>query len=138
MHIMTNPLNPTPRRTRRYYSEEFKSQIIQECGDDRSSIAGVAMRHQVNANIVHRWLREHESQGLHSKPAFLPVTLRSEPDPEPSSLTLSSSVNSAPISPQTEQPAIRVEVWNGNNTVTVTWPASEASSCGAWLSEWLR
>ena len=42
---MTNPLNPTPRRTRRYYSEEFKSQIIQECGDDRASIAGVAMRH---------------------------------------------------------------------------------------------
>ena len=39
---------------------------------------------------------------------------------------------------QAEPPAIRVEVWNGNNTVTVTWPASEASSCGAWLSEWLR
>ena len=94
------------------------------------------MRHQVNANIVHRWLREHESQGLHSKPAFLPVTLH--PESESSSLTLSSSVNSAPISPQTEQPAIRGEVWNGNNTVTVTWPASEASSCGAWLSEWLR
>ena len=136
MHIMANPLNPTPRRTRRYYSEEFKSQIIQECGDDRASIAGVAMRHQVNANIVHRWLREHESQGLHSKPAFLPVTLH--PESESSSLTLSSSVNSAPISPQAEPPAIRVEVWNGNNTVTVTWPASEASSCGAWLSEWLR
>ena len=136
MHIMANTLNPTPRRTRCYYSEEFKSQIIQECGDDRASIAGVAMRHQVNANIVHRWLREHESQVLHSKSAFLPVTLH--PESESSSLTLSSPVNSAPISPQTEPPAIRVEVWNGNNTVTVTWPASEASSCGAWLSEWLR
>ena len=133
---MAYSLNPTLRRTRRYYSEEFKSQLIQEGGDDCASIAGVVMRHQVNANIVHRWLREHESQGLHSKPAFLPVTL--QPESESSSLTLSSSVNSAPISPQAEPPAIRVEVWNGNNTVTVTWPASEASSCGAWLSEWLR
>ena len=133
---MANPLNPTPRRTRSYYSEEFKSQVIQECGADRASIAGVAMRHQVNANIVHRWLREHESQGLHSTPAFLPVTL--QPESESSSLTSPSAVDSAPIFSQMEPPAIRVEVWNGNNTVTVTWPASEASSCGAWLSEWLR
>ena len=74
---MANPLNPTPRRTRRYYSEEFKSQVIKECGYDRASIAGVAMLHHANANIVHRWLREHESQGLHAEPAFLTVTLPS-------------------------------------------------------------
>ena len=138
MHIMANPLNPTPRRTRSYYSEEFKSQVIQECGDDRASIAGVAMRHQVNANIVHRWLREHESQGLHSEPAFLPVTLQLESESSSLTSSSSSSVDSAPIFSQREPPTIRVEVWNGNNTVTVTWPASEASSCGAWLSEWLR
>lgn len=133
---MANPLNPTPRRTRRYYSEEFKSQIIQECGDDRASIAGVAMRHQVNANIVHRWLREHESQGLHSHPAFLPMMLQRE-----SEQPLASSpapLNQDAVAPQVELPTIRIEVWNGNNTVAVSWPVSEASSCGAWLSEWLR
>ena len=68
------------------------------------------MRHQVNANIVHRWLREHESQGLYSESAFLPVTLQLES--ESSSLTSSSSVDSAPIFSQREPPTIRVEaVW---------------------------
>lgn len=136
MHIMANPLNPTPRRTRRYYSEEFKSQIIQECGDDRASVAGVAMRHQVNANIVHRWLREYESQGLHSQPAFLPVTL--QPEPGPSLATSPAPFKPDAIPAQVEPASIRIEVWNGNNTVAVSWPISEAPSCGAWLSEWLR
>ena len=133
---MANSLNPVSRRTRRYYSEEFKSQVIQECGDDRASVAGVAMRHQVNANIVHRWLREHEAQGLHDKPAFLPVTVRAEPV---SSLPAPpATVNVRDNPPQTESSAIRVEVWNGNNTIAITWPVSDAAVCGAWLSEWLR
>jgi transposase len=133
---MANTLNPNPRRTRRYYSEEFKSQVIQECGDDRASVAGVAMRHQVNANIVHRWLREHEAQGLHAKPSFLPVTVLAEPV---SSLPASpAAVKVTDNPPQAESSAIRVEVWNGNNTIAVTWPMSEAAACGAWLAEWLK
>ena len=133
---MANTLNPTPRRTRRYYSEEFKSQVILECGADRASIAGVALRHQVNANIVHRWLREHESHGLHAKPAFLPVTL--EPESQASVTAPRTIVNTAGELPQPDAPTIRIEVWNGNNTVTVTWPASNAASCSAWLREWLK
>ena len=131
---MSNSLNPTQRRTRRYYSEEFKSQVIQECGQDRASIAGVALRHQVNANIVHRWLREHQAQGLHGKPAFLPVTVQSE-----SCLPVSPEIVNATVNlPIAESPTIRIEVWNGNNTVAVTWPASEAPACAAWLVEWLK
>ena len=133
---MTKPLNPTPRRTRRYYSEEFKSQIIQECGGERASIAGVAMRHQINANIVHRWLREHDSQGLHSKPAFLPVRL--QPESEQPLAISPTPLNQVEVPQPAEPPTIRIEVWNGNNTVAVSWPVSEASSCGAWLSEWLK
>ena len=40
----------------------------------RRSIAAVALGHAINANIVHRWLREHSQGALAIRPqAFIPV-----------------------------------------------------------------
>jgi transposase len=72
---MSSPLNPIPHKTRRHHSEAFKSQVVQHFKQDRASVAGVALRYNVNANIVHRWLREHERHGLHSNPAFVPAAI---------------------------------------------------------------
>jgi hypothetical protein len=33
---------------------------------------------------------------------------------------------------------IRIELQRGATTVTVTWPASAASECAAWMRELLR
>jgi transposase len=46
------------RRTRREYSAELKTQVVQACRQPGASVASVAMAHGINANIVHRWLRE--------------------------------------------------------------------------------
>ena len=57
MHTMASEAHAN-RPTRRFYSPEFKTQVTQECGQSGASVAGVALSHGINANIVHRWLRE--------------------------------------------------------------------------------
>ena len=63
MHTMASEA-PANRPTRRFYSPEFKAQVMQECRQSGASVAGVAMSHGVNANIVHRWLREPTPSAL--------------------------------------------------------------------------
>jgi transposase len=115
----------TPKR--RYYSPELKLQVVAASARADASIAGLAMQHGVNANIVHRWLREHSQGTLVAQPlAFVPVTL--EPGIE---VDVSTTRTQA-------LPEIRMELRRGAATVTVTWPSQLAGVCGAWLREWLR
>ena len=57
MHTMASEA-PANRPKRRFYSPELKTQVMQECRQSGASVAGVALSHGINANIVHRWLRE--------------------------------------------------------------------------------
>ena len=57
MHTMANDtIAQRPRL--RYYPPELKGQIVAECKVSGASVAGVALAHGINANIVHRWIRE--------------------------------------------------------------------------------
>lgn len=124
MHTMASEANASlPRR--RFYSPELKAQVTQECRQSGASVAGVALSHGINANIVHRWLREPAQCALVPAPqvnGFVAVTLD---DPAPG------------LAPQ-PPPDIRVEVRRANTTVVVTWPLQGAGACAAWLREWLR
>jgi transposase len=57
MHTMANE-TIAQRPKRRNYSTELKGHIVAECQVSGPSVAGVALAHGVNANIVHRWMRE--------------------------------------------------------------------------------
>jgi len=74
---MTNKpaISAQPRRERRAYSADFKAQIIHACHQPGASIAAIAQANDINTNVLHRWLREHEREGRHAAPAFLPVTV---------------------------------------------------------------
>jgi transposase len=65
-------VNRTGRRT---YSREYKLEIVQECSGRDVSVAGVALAHGINANLVRRWIVQHRSGRLFPMPAMLPVTL---------------------------------------------------------------
>jgi transposase len=65
-------VNRTGRRT---YSREYKLEIVQECSHRNVSVAGVALSHGINANLVRRWIVQHRSGRLLVMPAMLPVTL---------------------------------------------------------------
>jgi transposase len=130
MKMMHTISNEERRPLRRSYSLQLKLEVVGQCQQPGASIAAIALLHGINANIVHRWLREHARGELAAgalRPAssegFVPVRL------EPSSLGLS---------PGAAEPDIRVEIRRGANAVTVSWPLQGASACAAWLREWLR
>ncbi|EXE41679.1 transposase, partial [Acinetobacter baumannii] len=46
---------PTLKKPRRTFTAEFKHQLIQQCQQPDTSVAKVAMQHQINANLLHKW-----------------------------------------------------------------------------------
>ena len=122
MHTMASEA-PASRPQRRFYSPQLKGQVMQECRQSGASVAGAALSHGINANIVHRWLREHSQTALVvQSQAFVPVKL-DEPAP-----------GSAPQA----APDIRAEVQRANATIVLKWPFQGSAACTAWLREWLR
>jgi transposase len=128
--VNTNEEETLPtRRRRRRYSEEFKAQVVAASRGTGVSVAAVALEHKLNANLLRRWIDQAEGRlprrlpgrPAHSQaaslPAFVPVALETH---------------------ETGSTEIRVEVRRGDQTITVSWPATEAAQCAAWLREWLR
>jgi transposase-like protein len=130
------------RRTHRTYTGEFKAELVAACQKAGTSIAALANAHGMNANVLHRWLKEHSRNGAHQLstsgnvaapyqrqvqaglPAFVALTLpaaSSEPVPAPAAPPLT----------------IRIEVQRANTTIVVNWPLQGAASCAQWLRECL-
>ena len=132
-------LSTVERPRRREYSVEFKASVLEQCRRSGASLAGVALGHGINPNMVHRWMRE-DRQRLElielqrGVSAFVPLQL-------PQSATVDPSLAGC-VQPTTDQcvvaEGIRVEIQRAGGTVTVTWPLQSASECGTWLREWLR
>jgi transposase-like protein len=124
MHTMSNEQR---RPLRRSYSLPLKLEVVGQCQQPGASIAAIALAHGINANIVHRWLREHARGQLAvtavRDSGFVPVRLEAPP-------------HAASGSPA--EADIRVEIRRGGHAVTVNWPLQGASACAAWLREWLK
>ena len=115
------------RRTRREYSAELKAQVVQACRQPGASVASVPMAHGINANIVHRWLREpSRALALAQTAAFVPISL-TPPVTEPSERSDLAAAS-----------CIRVEIRRGASVVTVNWPLDGAQACAQWLRDWLK
>jgi len=125
VHIMTN-LNQAIRPSRRQYSSAFKTQVVQECRQIGASVAGIGLAHGINANILHRWIREHARRvpAVQSQ-AFVPVAIAEAQPTTPARATET-------------RPDIRIEITRGPGTVIVSWPLDAAPSCAAWLRDWLK
>jgi len=51
----------TIKRTRRIFAPEFKQHLVELCQQPDTSVAKVAMQHQINANLLHKWIRQSRS-----------------------------------------------------------------------------
>ena len=123
MHTMASETRTTQAPKRRFYSPEIKLQVVAACTQPGTSIAGVALYHGINANIVHRWLREHSQGTLVNRPqTFVPVTLSAATEPATAQLAAD----------------IRIEVKRANATVVVHWPLAGGAACEQWLRECLQ
>lgn len=156
------------RRTRRSYSAQFKAQLVAACQQPGASVAALAREHGMNANLLHRWRREHEprveicasgadaanalpgescARSALTLPAVSPVV--SDRSPARSSMAVVRSVPAfLPVDLQRSAPAesvnstvpadIRIECCHHGTQVTVHWPVAAASECRHWLQSLLR
>lgn len=71
------------RRRRRKWSVEEKRRLVALTDEPNASIAGVARRHGLNANLLFNWRRKFERNGLVVAPAaaltFAPIEVVPEP-----------------------------------------------------------
>lgn len=130
------------RRSRRKHSAAFKAKVLQACNQPGVSIAAVALAHELNANLVRRWMNGRDLGGA----VFASPTAAVAPNV--ATATVAASASALPVQPRflavqlAQQPApgpdIRLELHRAGATVSVSWPAHAAAACGAWLREWLR
>jgi transposase-like protein len=117
-------------QTHRTYTRQFKAQLVVACQQPGASIAAIALQHGMNANVLHRWLKEHARDGRHrlGGPDPLGVTVAPSLTPGPAFIALKLP---------TERPEpiacdIRVELRKGTVSMILTWPASAAGDLAHW------
>ncbi|MEZ5657792.1 MAG: transposase [Burkholderiaceae bacterium] len=115
------------RSKRRRHSAEFKARVVAECLRPGVSLAAIALRNGLNANLLRRWVNKAEgSIGSDDGSArFVPVTV-------------DRGSSAKPIVANSPASEIRIEIERAGTRVAVSWPMQDASSCAAWVRELLR
>ena len=129
-----------PRATHRTYTPEFKAQLVAACQRPGASIAALAGQQGMNANVLHRWLKEHQHSGRHQltassmragdgvtspTPAFMPLTL-------PAATAVSKE------SEESEESEVKIKLRKGALSMVVAWPLSAAAELASWTAAVLK
>ena len=75
----------TTERARSIFATDFKQHLVELCLQPDTSVAKVTMQHQINANLLHKWIRQSRSMvPSFTTPSipqtdFLPVILHPTP-----------------------------------------------------------
>jgi transposase-like protein len=88
-------------------------------------IASVALAHGLNANLLRRWIADHDHK-------VADVCQAPQRGPEPGFLPVQVTSNA------TREESIRIEPRGGATTMTITWPGTAAADCAACLRKLLR
>jgi len=75
-------------RTRRQHEREFKEDLIAQSLAPGASVAAIAMKGGINANLLFKWRREHVRTKTESAPTattLLPVCVVPDAEPAPTS-----------------------------------------------------
>ena len=121
-------MEDTKRAARQRHSAELKARVLDECSQQGVSVAGVALAHGLNANLVHKWRRAAEAAITRA------VALAHTKENAGAFIALALPPQRAPV----VLPDIRIELRRGATTVNIHWPAQGGGDCAAWLREWLR
>lgn len=111
-------------RKRRRFTAEFKANVVDACQQPGASVAGITLEHTLNANLVHKWIREaRRSVPVSEPPAFVPV-------PMANTATLASTSHR-------EAEHVRLSLPSPKGTVTIEWPLFNAQGGRALLRDLL-
>ncbi|MDI3275926.1 transposase [Pseudomonas sp. AL03] len=90
--------------------------MVQECLQPGVSIASVALRHGINANLVRKWIPIYRDHQVPALPAFVPMKL-------------------APVIQPNQPVSVTIEVPFGQQNLTVKWPSSDPDGCARFIRE---
>ncbi len=123
MHAMASQeIDAIPKR--RFYEPGLKRQIVAESQGPGASVAGVALAQGINANIVHRWIREQAGSPLTAPQGFVALSVQ--------------AAETAQTATDGGKTDIRIELRRGATLVNIAWPAAQAGECAVWMRELLR
>ena len=141
MHQDTNG-----RRRRRKHTPAYKAELVQLCLSSGASLAAIALEHGLNANLLRRWVIEHERLGLHTlddgptDPALVPAPAGALPEFIPLGRPTSTS-SVMPVSTHRHQriptadATVRVELTAPRLNITLHWPSSNSQALAQVLRE---
>lgn len=122
-------MEDSKRAPRRPHSADLKALVLAECAHPGASVAGVAQKHGLNANLVHKWRRGAGA------PSTRPSSVHTPADDRVGAFV------ALEVAPQVAAAApsdIRIEVRRGGTAMNIHWPTQAAGECATWLCELLR
>lgn len=128
------PTFPT-RRGHRTYTAQFKAELVAACQSPGVSIAAIAGQHGMNANVLHRWLREFERDGLHRLSSGGVVIPQSRPAPLAAFVPIQLP---QPVPQPAEDLQVKIELNKGALSMVFTWPVSSVADLAAWTAAVLK
>lgn len=112
------------KRVWRRHSDQFKARVIELACRRESSVAAVALANGLNANMLRRWVREHE-QSSASK------TCKAEP--AAGFVQLPVNLAAQPVAPAPQCERVQVQIERGDTRIVASLPLDTGSA--AWLRE---
>jgi hypothetical protein len=111
--MTTTPVLIKPPR--RQYDAEFKSAMVAACQQPGASVAQIAMQQGINANLVHKWIRQSRPAALCSvdnPPAFIPLPIHT---------------------PAKSDSFIELTIPSTQGDIQVKWPVAQSERCAQWF-----
>ena len=127
-------LGNSSQRTHRTYTAQFKAELVAAGQQPGVSIAALAGRHAMNANVLHRWLKEHKRNGRHQLVVHSGAGVLETTSPIPAFIP----VQLPAAKPQPEAQEIKIDLRKGALSMVVTWPLSAAAECASWAAAILK
>lgn len=117
---------PAKRGWRRH-SEQFKARVIELACQREASVAAVALANGLNANMLRRWVREHEQSS---------ASKRCRVERAASFVQLPVNLAAQPVAPAAVSDRVQVQIERGDIRIVANLPLDTGSA--AWLREVLR
>ena len=149
----TNKTFSQPSRRRRIHAPQFKAKLVAICQQPGISMTTTALDHGINANLLRRWVLEHERYGKHSLPGDGEGALVAQPrDMSPANwipLSASPGTTDRPVVAQApdkiidaQQPAqahgtIALELAAQGLRMTLRWPGEDRRGLAGFVRELL-
>lgn len=115
-------------RKRQRHSTQFKQQVVTACSQVGASVAGIALEHGLNANMVRKWIRELSAVNhALDTPSFVAL-------PRPGARINQQITDKDDVSTG----SFCIEIPYRHQSIRIHWPLSQPDRCLALLRELLQ